>query len=146
MSFDRREASYTVFDYKKRTIYIHESSGCCSYYEIWAKSFNDPYLNKPNIKVVKQVEHEWRNGSMRGNLFSTNNTKLNDTTSTNKIYLSTNNTKWTIYRYTRFTIYIVKFVCFVLKNIVKFVLFVLKIYRKVRDIRAAILPARIKYI
>ena len=39
---------------------------------------------------------------------------------------STNNTKWTIYRYTRFTIYIVKFVCFVLKNIVKFVLFVLK--------------------
>ena len=126
MSFDRREASYTVFDYKKRTIYIHESSGCCSYYEIWAKSFNDPYLNKPNIKVVKQVEHEWRNGSMRGNLFSTNNTKLNDTTSTNKIYLSTNNTKWTIYRYTRFSIYIVKFVLFVLKNIVKFVFVVPK--------------------
>ena len=41
---------------------------------------------------------------------------------------STNNTKWTIYRYTRFTIYIVEFVLFVLKN-----------YSKVRDIRAAIL-------
>ena len=134
MSFDRRETSYTVFDYKKRTIYIHESSGCCSYYEIWAKSFNDPYLNKPNIKVVKQVEHEWRNVSMRGNLFSTNNTKLNDTTSTNKIYLSTNNTKWTIYRNTRYRKVrviraekdIVKFVCFVLKNIVKSVFVVPK--------------------
>ena len=38
-----------------------------------------------------------RNFDFRGNLFSTNNTKLNDTTSTNKIYLSTNNTKWTIF-------------------------------------------------
>ena len=83
---------------------------------------------------------------------------------------STTNTKWTIYRYTRFTIYIVKFVCFVLKiyrkvrvfrakkNIVKFVYFVLKKQieksclsclkenGRIRDIRAAILPARIKYI
>ena len=39
---------------------------------------------------------------------------------------STNNTKWTIYRYTRFTIYIVEFVLFVLKNIVKFVFVVPK--------------------
>ena len=67
----------------------------------------------------------------RSNLFSTNNTKLNETTSTNKIYLSTTNTKWTIFGviyleritrnerfiYTRFTIYIVKFVLFVLRKI-----------------------------
>lgn len=64
VSFDMREPSYTVFDYKKKEIYIYESSGCCAYHETWAKSIYDPFLNRPNIKVVKKIKHEWRNGSM----------------------------------------------------------------------------------
>ena len=54
------QPSYTVFDRKKKEIYIMETIGCCSYYETWAKYFNDDnYGNKPTIKVVKQEEHEW---------------------------------------------------------------------------------------
>lgn len=68
VSSDKLEPSYTVFDYKKKEIYIYESSGCCSYHEIWAKCFDDPYSNIPNIKVVKQIKHEWRNGSMHVNV------------------------------------------------------------------------------
>lgn len=54
------QPSYTVFNRKKKEIYIYETMGCCSYYETWAKYFEgDNYGNESTIKVVKQEEHEW---------------------------------------------------------------------------------------
>lgn len=54
------QPSYTVFDRKKRGIYIHETMGCCSFYETWAQYFEgDQYGNEPEVKIVKKVDHEW---------------------------------------------------------------------------------------
>ena len=59
VSFDRREPSYTVFDYKKKEIYICESMGCCSYQENWAKYFSGSSddFKEPRIKVTKRIDH-----------------------------------------------------------------------------------------
>jgi hypothetical protein len=55
-----QQPSYTVFDRKKKEIYIYETMGCCSYYETWARYFEgDQYGNEPAIKIVKKVDHEW---------------------------------------------------------------------------------------
>jgi hypothetical protein len=54
------QPSYTVFDRRKKEIYINETMGCCSYYETWAKYYDgDDYGNDPRIRVVRQEEHEW---------------------------------------------------------------------------------------
>ena len=54
------QSAYTVFDRKKKEVYIYETMGCCSYYKTWAKYFEgDNYGNEAKIKVVKQEEHEW---------------------------------------------------------------------------------------
>lgn len=54
------QPAYTVFDRKKKDIYIYETMGCCSYYETWAKYFEgDNFGTEAKIKVVKQEEHEW---------------------------------------------------------------------------------------
>ena len=54
------QPAYTVFDRKKKEVYIYETMGCCSYYKTWAKYFEgDNFGNEAKIKVVKQEEHEW---------------------------------------------------------------------------------------
>ena len=52
---------YTVFDRKKKEIYIYETKGVGGVWETWAKSFeeNDDYTGKDfTIKVTKRVERE----------------------------------------------------------------------------------------
>lgn len=60
VSFGNREPSYTVFDYKKKEIYIYESMGCCSYQETWAKCFpgNSDEFRKSCVKVIKRIDHD----------------------------------------------------------------------------------------
>ena len=54
------QPSYTVFDRKKKEIYIKETMGCCSYYETWAKHFEgDNYGNEAKVKITKEVHHDW---------------------------------------------------------------------------------------
>ena len=54
------QPSSTVFDRKKKEIYIKETMGCCSYYETWAKYFEgDNYGNEATVRVVRQEKHEW---------------------------------------------------------------------------------------
>ena len=54
------QPSYTVFDHKKKTIYVYETMGCCSYYETWAKYYEgDMYGTEAKVKVYKEVHHEW---------------------------------------------------------------------------------------
>ena len=54
------EPAYTVFDHKKKEIYIMLTSGCCSYYETWAKFFEgDMYGNEDKVKVIKKVDHKF---------------------------------------------------------------------------------------
>ena len=59
------QPSYTVFDRKKKEIYIYETMGCCSHYETWAKYFEgDNYGNQPEVKVVKEVHYDlWADGT-----------------------------------------------------------------------------------
>jgi len=54
------QPSYTVFDRKRKEIFVYESMGCCSYYKTWAKYFKgDEYGNEPTVKVTKMESHEW---------------------------------------------------------------------------------------
>ena len=54
------QAGYTVFDYQKREIFIHHGSGCCAYYNTWAKYFEGDYLgNPPSVKVVREEYHQF---------------------------------------------------------------------------------------
>ena len=49
---------YTVFDRKKKEIYIYEEMGGSDYFETWAKRFEE-YDKSFTVKVTKQVEHEF---------------------------------------------------------------------------------------
>ena len=54
------QPAYTVFDYKKKEIYIYESIGCCCVVETWAKWFEgDIYGTEAQVKVIKKVDSEW---------------------------------------------------------------------------------------
>lgn len=56
----KQQPSYTVFDHKKKTIYIYETMGCCSFYETWAKYYEgNEYGTKAKVKVYKKVSHEF---------------------------------------------------------------------------------------
>ena len=59
------QPSYTVVNRKKKTIYIHETMGCCSLCETWAKYFEgDDYGNKAEVKVTKEEHHDlWVDGT-----------------------------------------------------------------------------------
>jgi hypothetical protein len=56
------EASdYTVFDYQKNEIFIYTTSGCCTYYNTWAKlKQGSNHGDKPRVKVVKQECHSFQ--------------------------------------------------------------------------------------
>ena len=56
------EASdYTVFDYQKKEIFIYTTSGCCTYYNTWAKLLEGGnHGDKPYVKVVKQERHSFQ--------------------------------------------------------------------------------------
>ena len=54
------QPSYTVFNKKKKEIYIYETMGCCSYYETWAKYYEgDNYGTEAKVITVKKEDHEW---------------------------------------------------------------------------------------
>ena len=55
-----QQPSYTVFNRKKKEIYIYETIGCCSYYETWAQYYEgDYYGHMPEVKIVRKENHEW---------------------------------------------------------------------------------------
>ena len=56
------EASdYTVFDYQKKEIFIYTTSGCCTYYNTWAKLLEGGnHGDKPCVKIVKQERHTFQ--------------------------------------------------------------------------------------
>ena len=62
------QSAYTVFDYQNREIHEFLSSGCCKYYEVWAKYFDGADFTAPIVKVVKRVECD---GYVSGQLMKT---------------------------------------------------------------------------
>ena len=47
----------------KKTIYIYETMGCCSFYETWAKYFeHTEYGTRSNVKVYKEMHHDFIGG------------------------------------------------------------------------------------
>lgn len=56
--------NYTAFDYMNKEIFIHESFGCCSYQETWAKYHNgDEFGYGSGVKVEKSVLYEFYGGN-----------------------------------------------------------------------------------
>lgn len=53
------QPSYTVFDRKKKEIYIYETMGCCSLSKTWAKFVKDEFGFDKGIKVVRKEDREW---------------------------------------------------------------------------------------
>ena len=54
------QPAYTVFDYKKKEIYVYETMGCCSCYETWAKYFDgDEFGYEAGVKVYREIHHDW---------------------------------------------------------------------------------------
>jgi hypothetical protein len=54
---------YAVFDYQKREVFIHHGSGCCAYYDTWAKFFEGDSLgNPPSVKVIREEYHQFNLG------------------------------------------------------------------------------------
>lgn len=54
-------ADYTVFDYQKKEIFIYTTSGCCTYYNTWAKLLEGGHGgDMPCVKVVKQECHSFQ--------------------------------------------------------------------------------------
>lgn len=50
-----------VFDHQKKEIFIYTTSGCCTYYNTWAKLIEGGnYGDKPCVKVVKQERHSFQ--------------------------------------------------------------------------------------
>ena len=51
-----------VFDHNKKEIFIYTTSGCCTYYNTWAKLLEGSHHgDKPRVKVVKQERHTFQN-------------------------------------------------------------------------------------
>lgn len=51
----------TVFDHQKKEIFIYTISGCCAYYNTWAKMVEvGHHGNKPRVKVVKEERHSFQ--------------------------------------------------------------------------------------
>lgn len=51
---------YTVFNHNKREIFIHHGSGCCMYYNTWAKYIKGDSLgHQPCVKVVREERHSF---------------------------------------------------------------------------------------
>ena len=49
---------YVAFNYEKKEIFILTTSGCCAYYNTWAKYFEGDSLgNPPRVKAIKQEAH-----------------------------------------------------------------------------------------
>ena len=60
VAFGPDNPCHTVFNRKKKEIYVYETMGCCSYFETWAKYFEgDIYGNEAQVKVTKREEHSW---------------------------------------------------------------------------------------
>lgn len=56
-----------VFDHKKKEIFIYTTSGCCTYYNTWAKLIDGGHSGDvPCVKVVKQERHSFQNGDDGG--------------------------------------------------------------------------------
>ena len=54
---------YVAFDYEKKEIFILTTSGCCAYYNTWAKLIEGGnHGEKSCVKVVKQERHSFQNG------------------------------------------------------------------------------------
>ena len=52
---------YTVFDHQKKEIFICTTSGCCAYYNTWAKLIESGRNgDKPHVKVVKEERHSFQ--------------------------------------------------------------------------------------
>ena len=50
-----------VFDHQKKDIFIYTTSGCCTYYNTWAKLLEGGnHGDKPYVKVVKQERHSFQ--------------------------------------------------------------------------------------
>lgn len=50
-----------VFDYQKKEIFIYTTSGCCTYYNTWAKLLEGGnHGDKPCVKIVKQERHTFQ--------------------------------------------------------------------------------------
>ena len=53
---------YVAFDYDKKEIFILTTSGCCTYYNTWAKLLEGGHHgDKPCVKVVKEERHSFQN-------------------------------------------------------------------------------------
>lgn len=51
-----------VFDHQKKEIFIYTTSGCCMFYNTWAKlTQGGKHGDKPCVKVVKQERHSIQN-------------------------------------------------------------------------------------
>ncbi len=73
----KEQPSYTVFDHKKKEIYIYETMGCCSHYETWAKYFEgDDYGKKAEVKVVRTEQVEYYGSSMHSEIYELKNDSL----------------------------------------------------------------------
>lgn len=58
---------YVAFDYDKKEIFIFTTSGCCTYYNTWAKLIEGGnHGDKSCVKVVKQERHSFQNGDDGG--------------------------------------------------------------------------------
>lgn len=50
-----------VFDHQKKEIFIYTTSGCCAYYNTWAKLIEGGlHGDKPCVKVVKEERHSFQ--------------------------------------------------------------------------------------
>ena len=50
-----------VFDHQKKEIFIYTTSGCCAYYNTWAKLIERGlHGDKPCVKVVKEERHSFQ--------------------------------------------------------------------------------------
>lgn len=59
---EHEASDYTVFDYQKKEIFIYTTSGCCTYYNTWAKLIDGSHNgDKPCVKVIKQERHSFQN-------------------------------------------------------------------------------------
>ena len=60
-------SDYTFFDYHKKEIFICTTSGCCIFYNTWAKYFEGgKHRGNPCVKVVKQERHSFQNEGEEG--------------------------------------------------------------------------------
>lgn len=71
-----QQPSYTVFDRKKKEIYIYETSGCCSLYKTWAKFVKDEFGFDKGIKVVRKEHHDWWSGEEHIKIYKLQNDSL----------------------------------------------------------------------